>query len=313
MVLNQPSSLSLPRLHRLASGQDENFLTECLAHVIQAFLEMERKSAIALLRCICPKGLPISSQDTDSIVVETQFSTPSGRIPDLVLRGHDSIVFIEVKVDSGFGSNQLENYRTDLSERNESQRTLGTLTRYAIATEDGPADFNRRWYDVASTLCLISPETEVGKYLKNEFLELLRYRGITMDPVSWELAEGVRSFRSLIDMLGEAVRQKEVQHTRSGAWDWQGYYLERKRFFIGIYFDEPSVLCINTVVDVATPIPKELKLGQIDDRRWSYRTDLATEQVHFYARPRASQQQFLEQFVSEAIDFGRNLIDANAE
>ena len=134
-----------------------------------------------------------------------------------------------------------------------------------------------------------------------------------MDPVSWELAEGVRSFRSLADMLGEALRLKNIQHQRSGAWDWRGYYLERKRFFIGFYFDEPSVLCINTEVDVASPIPKELKLGQIDDRRWNYKTDLATEQVHFYARSRASQLQFLERFVIEAIDYGRNLIDDSAD
>ena len=312
MVLKQPSSLSLPKLHRLAGGQDENFLTEYLAHVILAFQEIDRKSAIALLRCICPEGLPFSSQDTDSIVVETQFSTAFGT-PDLVLRVHDSIVFIEVKVDAPFEPTQLDRYRKALTERSESQKTLGTLTRYANAVEDGPADYNVRWYNVANELSLISPKTEVGKYLKNEFLELLRYRGITMDPVSWELAEGVRSFRSLVDMLGEALRQNEVQLTRSGAWDWQGYYLEHKRFFIAFYFDEPSVLCINTQVDVVTPISNELKLGQIDDRRWTYKIDLSTEQVHFYARSRASQQQFLEQFVSAAIDYGRSLIDANAE
>lgn len=311
-MLNQPSSLILPKLHRLAVGQDENFLTGYLAHIISTYLEIDHHCAIALLRCICPVGLPVSDQDAASIEVETQFSTPFGT-PDIVLRGLDSIVFIEAKVESPFGPDQLDRYQKALSKRDESQKTLGTLTRYAIAIEDGPADYNVRWYEVANTLSLISPETEVGEYLKNEFLGLLRYRGVTMDPVSWELEEGVRSFRSLVDMLGEALRLNGIQSSRSGAWDWQGYYIDNKHFFVGIYFNEPNVIWINSEVDLDAPMSKEPELGQIDDRRWNFKIDLATEQVYFFARSRASQLQFLERWVREAVEYGRSLIDGDEE
>ena len=38
-MAQQPSNHLLPRLHRLAKGQDENFLTECLAYVLSTFLK----------------------------------------------------------------------------------------------------------------------------------------------------------------------------------------------------------------------------------------------------------------------------------
>ncbi len=71
----------LGRLHRLASSQDENFLTESLAYLLHRLIAVEPAAALSILNKIT-NGKLSDLQDTRYAEVFTQVSTDSGR-PDL--------------------------------------------------------------------------------------------------------------------------------------------------------------------------------------------------------------------------------------
>ena len=81
-MAQQPSNHLLPGLHRLAKGQDENFLTECLAYVLSTFLKIETNSAERLLECLSGP-VRISTHTETAISVHTQFPIDAGAV-DLV-------------------------------------------------------------------------------------------------------------------------------------------------------------------------------------------------------------------------------------
>ncbi len=304
-----PTSFCLSKLHALAHAQDENFITTSLAHVLVVYLETEEECAMRLLRYLYPKEFQMDSQLVSTMSVYTQYTTDFG-VPDIVIKGADSILYIEAKVDSGFGEKQLERYAAALEGERESNKYLVTLTRYAVDNGSKATVRNLRWYELADEFASLHPNTDVGAYLKAEFLDLLKYRGITMETVSWELTEGVRSFRNLVDMIGEALRLRNVSiHQKSGAWDYYGYYIVEKRMFIGFYLNEPAVLVIETDKPIVIPDDYEPELGQIERGKWTYSIDLSSEDAHFFSRSRASQLQFLESWVGNAVKIGLALFD----
>lgn len=301
--MNQKSKSLLSRLHHLTSHQDENFLTESLAYILSIYLVDEPQSAICLLRYICSEKLLIPKDNLNSVNIHTQFLTKYGT-PDLVLSWTDSIVFIEVKVDSGFGIEQLDRYRSALLERSENNKALVTLTRYPLNTLEGNVDHSIRWFKLAELFNDLSPEGDVGKYLKNEFLMLLRYRGLIMDSISSELAKGVYSFRCLIDMLEEAVRSNGLSiYQRSGAWDWQGFYVDNKRLFIGIYFSEPTIISINTEIEIPEPIPEDITFGKIENNKWSCSLKIINGDEDFFEKTQGDQLLYIEGLIKEPIKY----------
>jgi len=307
--LNQEPKSLLSRLHHLSSHQDENFLTESLAYILSRYLMDEPKSAEYLLRFICSDNSFLPKEKLDSVKIHTQFMTKYG-IPDLVISWDDCIVFVEVKVDSGFGIEQLSRYRRALIEQPENNKILVTLTRYPLKTEEGDVDHSIRWFLLADLFNELLPEGDVGKYLKNEFLMLLRYRGLIMDSISSELAKGVYSFRCLIDMLEEAITSNGLSiYQRSGAWDWQGFYVDDKRLFIGIYFSEPTVISINTEVEIPEPIPEDITFGIVENKKWTCSLNIINSGEEFFEMKQGDQLQRIERLLKEPIKYVLELLN----
>ena len=120
---------------------------------------------------------------SESIAVHTQYSTNNG-VVDLVLKTDDAIVYVEVKVDAVFGEDQLERYRKALCQEPENHKALGTLTRHMPDSRNSAIDFNTTWYEIGEIVRSTKPATKIGKYIRNEFFDLLRQRGLTMRRVS---------------------------------------------------------------------------------------------------------------------------------
>jgi hypothetical protein len=299
----------LTSLHRWASHQDENFITEALVYLLNFCLVHEPQAAAYMIEKITGNLLSLKTNEINTISVTTQVHTNKG-IPDIKIESDSFLVFIEVKVDSNFASNQLSRYKVVLT-KNSKQTGLITLTRYRPEQHgaDITPDHAVLWHQLADWLTELPLKNSVAKFLSDEFLKLLEYRRLAMKQVSWQLEEGVIAFRNLIDMLGEALSSRGINiHSRSAAWDWIGYYLENKRLFAGITYENPGIVIINNEGELVDNKPDEPEIGFYQsENEWRNELDLYSEDVHFFCRTKASQIACLGNFVEESVKYGLSL------
>src|SRR5947209_10065165 len=148
-----PQSNLLVRLHKWAHRQDENFLTESFAYVLQYLIEEEPQAASGLFRSLTDGFLNLQPVEVRAVTVRTQIVTGEGT-PDLALRSADRLAFIEVKSESAASSAQLEKYRKLLDESGVLHTRLVLLTRHLVDLD--PANLVGvhcvRWYQVADWL-----------------------------------------------------------------------------------------------------------------------------------------------------------------
>ena len=150
---------------------DEDQLTEMLAFLWQEELQ-------ALDRWLDSLGLPT---DVDSAEIETQFTIPSGKRPDVLIRSNDSTTLVESKLGSGFGETQVPDYleflRAEVGRRALillTQRPEVVPTEYArLAKESGIALIPTRWQEMAERLGDPGEETLAG-----DFIQLLIREGL---------------------------------------------------------------------------------------------------------------------------------------
>jgi len=297
----------LSNLHRLASGQDENFITESFAYLLRHLISAEPSAAIVLLSRITNGILDLASDELIMVDIKTQVVTDFGK-PDIEIRTNRHLIFIEVKVDSGFGDCQLERYRNHLNDSGCTITSLIALTRYPFINDQN-CNFSLRWHNIADFLSEIRVTNEVTSFIIQQFIELLNSRGLAMEKVGWELISGVRSLQVLTDLIAEALAAMKVAtHRGSAAWEWRGFYIEGGKFFIGVYFVDPNLVVLNTEVPLSRKAPKEALVGSFQDGGWSNQLDLTSEDVHFFARTKASQIQCLENFIERSLSFGRTLV-----
>ena len=81
-------------LHNLASSQDENFLTEVFAYILNFFVRHEKTSAIQIMNLITDGKFCPSATDLNSIDITTQISTTEGR-PDIKIETKTHLIYIE--------------------------------------------------------------------------------------------------------------------------------------------------------------------------------------------------------------------------
>ncbi|MBO0698202.1 MAG: hypothetical protein J2P46_07400 [Zavarzinella sp.] len=313
-----PQNNLLVRLHKWASRQDENFLTETFAFLLQYLIEEEPQAAAGLLRSLTDGFLELQPGEARAVAVRTQIVTGEGT-PDLSLRTLDKLAFVEVKSESPVSAPQLDKYRRLLRESGVPSTRLVLLTRHVIDLD--PAALEAvlciRWYQVADWV-----EVERGRYtfkavsafLVQQFLGLLGTKGMTMSQVTWELSGGVRALRNFMNMLEEAAHVAGVKVQAKANTRHSGVSLDGGKYWVGINFDDPDRLIFQTEYQAVDPSAAE-KLGtgyvyEWSDKKghgWGQELDLTAEHVHFYARPRASQMQLLESFIRESMDLARRV------
>ena len=136
-----------------------------------------------------------------------------------------------------------------------------------------------------------------------------------MGQVTWEMTTGVRSLRNLVDMLYEAAAGCQLKAQIKGSSDWMGIYIDGRKYWAGVLFSAPETLVFGT--DWASVDPAAatvLGIGTTNEwadgkgHDWRREVDLQSEDVHFFARSKASQMQFLEQFLRENLALAEKII-----
>jgi len=69
---------------------------------------------------------------------------------------------------------------------------------------------------------------ETGKFLVEQFTSFLGSRNIAMKHVGERIPEGLESMRSLLLMLGEALRACNIEPKTNPAWKYIGYNCEHR-------------------------------------------------------------------------------------
>src|ERR1022692_3494109 len=117
------------RLNKWATRQDENFVTESLAVVLEHLLLLAPECGVRLLARLTDDFLDMEAADASTVEIHTQVIVSGARL-DLELAAPQRLVWIEVKVESALRIGQLEGYRVLLAAATAEQKRLGLLTRY---------------------------------------------------------------------------------------------------------------------------------------------------------------------------------------
>lgn len=300
------------RLYKWSGRQDENFTTEAFIYVLLHLQQVDHEAATVLLHKLTDSKLSLNKEQIEFIQIKTQSSTDQGR-PDIEIRFHNMLIFIEVKVSSDFEETQISRYRSELIKSGLDNTLLITITKYPYPFYQKDAaeqpDINIRWHQIADWLRDLTLSHQTSTFLINQFINFLIKRGIAMDKVSWELSNGISSFQSLLTMINEALTAQKIPIYRaSAAWDWYGYYVDDKKLFVGLYLNKPNLVTISTEVALKQGIDTPISIGKVDNGRWQNDLDLESEEIHFFARTKASQVECLETFLQNSFNFAKKLI-----
>lgn len=312
-----PSTNLFVRLHKWATRQDENFLTESLAVVLEQLLVFAPGVGTRLVARLTGGFIALPPGDATAVEVRTQVQSGEGR-PDLEVRSPHKLAYVEVKAESELRTGQLEGYRVLLSQSGIEQTRLVLLTRYpeAFAAGDTPPDVQLRWFEVADWLEAELPEAQaagdIPGYLVRQFLDFLEARNMTLVQVGKFMPEGLRALSNLMNMLVEAAGACQVPAKKLPGWTEMGLYLDGKKFWVGVSYDEPEYLTFNTCCRIDRDAAARLGVGELSEEswvpgraRWSRWAELDSEEVHFFSRSKVSQMQWLEAFLRDCLATAR--------
>jgi hypothetical protein len=307
----------LVRLHKWAIRQDENFLTETFAYLLEYLAENEPEAAAEIVARITGRIITLSPHHMRVLDVQTQIGGEEG-ITDIELRTGQHFVIIEVKIEAQATEEQLRWYRRRLDHSPVTLKGLVLLTRYPAVMVAG-ADHYLRWYEVAELIGLESSRYQfkaTSQFLVDQFLGFLKARNMTMGQVTWEMTTGVRSLRNLVEMLYEAAAACDVRAEIRGHSEAIQVFLDGRKYIAEIRYNAPELLRFGTSSAPVDPRKvEELGIGTTwqwrDDRTkvgWERDINLESEDVHFFARSKASQMQFLEQFLRENLEYAKKVV-----
>ena len=310
--MSDTSDNLLFNLHRLAIGQDEDFVTESFVHLLRNLLTSQKAAFLEILNKIT-KGLNLSIEDLDDLSISSQVLTDEG-IPDIELSSNKHRIFIEVKVESGFGKGQLARYKSILKEDYRYPNTcLTVLTKYPVSASQASevCDIDVRWVQIADWLEGLVLQDRITSFLLDQFIEFLKARGMGMEAISWELINGLNSFRSLMVMLGEVLAANNLDHAKSVGYDFYGYYLNSRNFWIGLYYETPHLLTFETAGSFTLKKTEDIQIGKIVSNRWRSDLDLQSEENYFFSRSKVNQMECINQFLRQSIQYAKTLGETN--
>ena len=281
-------------LSRYAFRQEENFLTESFVYLLNLILERENVIGLRILSRLCGEKSTAWFNSGSAISINTQLSVDEDR-PDIIIHvDSDKIIFIEVKLDSSLGIEQLERYYSHLTRKNSQdiQLVLITRSRHSIqeTTLDRSLFHHVCWYEISGWLSEIEIHDEVTSFVVEQFLDFLREKGMNMEKVSWEYIQGVPALINLVNMIGTAIAEvaPETSCRKTMGANWAGYYLDR--MFIGFRYDKSLIVVIE----------------DNNGTNPTFKRGLSLEKAHFFSLTAGEQLECLIEFVQKALQEYQN-------
>jgi hypothetical protein len=160
------------------------------------------------------------------------------------------------------------------------------------------------WFDVADWLEYELPAAEaadkIAGFLVRQFVDFLGGRKMKLAQVSKYMPEGGRALRTFADMLLEAASSCKVSVKKSAGWDSIGITLDGLKYGVGVAYEEPEKLWFGTRCRIDPEAAAKLGVGVVTEEswipgrfRWERTVELDSEPVHFFARSKVGQMQYL--------------------
>jgi hypothetical protein len=321
--MTSPANNLFLRLHKWATRQDENFLTESLCVVLEQLLVLAPAVGTRLVARLTGGFIDLSHEDASAVEVRPQVLSGQGR-PDLEISSPHKVVWIEVKVESELRTGQLAGYRILMGKSAVEQTRLGLLTRYpeVFKPDDVRPDFEIRWFEFADWLESEIPAADVAGdvagFLARQLLDFLGARSMTLAQVGKYMPEGLRALSNLMNMLVEAAGACQLSVKKIAGWDNIGLNLDGLRYWVGVNFAEPEKLWFGTRGRIDPEAAAKLGVGELGEENWipgRYRwwrgAELDSESNHFFARSKVSQMQWLEGFLRDCLVQARSIETAD--
>lgn len=189
MAKSIPEPNLLSKLHRWAKAnrQDENFITETFAHLLQYLLRIDRPTfGKELIKKLA--GIELSSEECKEVKVTSQPTIftrrKNKRRPDIKISGDNIYVLVEVKVDAGLDEDQLGDYLESFKERSgdeESKLVLLTKKKITDQSKVPPEIKQVRWEEIGEELARrkkATSKTGTEGYLVRQLLDFFISRGL---------------------------------------------------------------------------------------------------------------------------------------
>jgi hypothetical protein len=297
------------RLHKWAHRQDENFLTESLSLVVESLLALAPAVGTRLVSKLTGGFIDVAPEDASTIEIQTQVEAVAGR-PDLEIRVPNQLAWVEVKAESELRTGQLEGYRVLLNQMGVARTHLGLLTRYPelFEPDEELPDSQRRWFEVADwfeeELPAAESTSEVAGFVVRQFLGFLEARSMTLAQVGKFMPDGLRAVSNLMNMLLEAAEACKIPVKKSAGWNYLGVSLDGGKYWVGLQFTNPDRLWFETYSRIDRTAAGSLGLGEVYENKdayggysWCRGVELDSEEVHFYAKSKVRQMEWLEDFL----------------
>jgi len=128
------------------------------------------------------------------------------------------------------------------------------------------------------------------------------------------MPEGLRALSNLMNMLFEAATACKVAVKKSVGWEYIGLKLDGLKYWVGVHFSEPEELWFVTSCRIDPEAATKLGVGELFEEngvpgryRWRRGVELDSESIHFFARSKVSQMQWLEDFLQECLTQARSI------
>ena len=236
-------------LGKYNSATDENYLTESFVFLINSLLERERPLGLGILNQLCVQNNEFCFNSDEIISVLTQDVTEQGK-PDIRISSPEKLIYIEVKYEADLGNRQIERYKEALTSSSASIKHVNLLTCY-------PTEFQNveqkpykhiRWTKVYDWLLDIKSQSNdsIIIFLLEHFLSFIEEKGMTIQKVGSEYLAGMNALNSLMNMIESGIEARGIRffkgYPRSAGWDFKGFWMDGKRYWCGIHFNNPLVL-----------------------------------------------------------------------
>jgi hypothetical protein len=318
--MESPANNLFLRLHKWATRQDENFLTEALAVVLEQLLVLAPDVGTRLVARITGGFIELAPEDAGAIQVRTQVEARVGR-PDLEISIPNRLAWVEVKAESELRRGQLEGYRVLLNDCGITETRLVLLTRYpqVFQAEAERPDLAVRWFEVAGwfddTIDAAEAAGETAGFLARQFLDFLGARGMTLTQVGKYMPDGLRAWASLLNMLFEAAAACKVSAKLFAERESIGVKIDGRKYWVGVNYATPETLWFATLIRINPEAAAKLGVGELSDLiswipgryQWARSAELDSEAVHFFSRSKVGQMEWLESFLRESLIMARSI------
>jgi len=219
---------------------EENFITESFVYLLYLSKQTDKELLKRFIYLLNPK-IEISNWDKVDIQTQITYNTSYSdikAIPDISIIIDNVFYFIEVKVSSQINQyeivndehsvkfDQLEKYQ-QIKLPKDCVKHIYTLTENIIDIPKNCDDYvmGILWNDIYILLKQINQTNFPLDILIQDFIIFMEELQMNTPKVSYELVNGLNSFRNLLDQIEIVLKNNKIPFRRSLGNDYFGYYV----------------------------------------------------------------------------------------